>query len=105
MNPRRKRYRPGPSLALSLPSSAVLGSPTEVTVSVNDSSGKPDATFTGKVSFTNTDESASPLSDYTLVAMDKGVHKFEVTSKTKGSQTLKVDSDELKGTSAAITVK
>src|SRR5262249_18501349 len=68
--------------------------------------------YTGKVHFTSTDAAAVLPADYTFVAGDNGIHSFNVTLKTGGSQTVTVtDLNSLTtpplitGTTAAISTR
>ena len=64
------------------------GTAFTVTVTAVDSSGNTVTGYTGKVHFTSTDAAAVLPADYTFVAADNGVHTFNVTLKTAGSQTI-----------------
>ncbi len=87
-------------------SSTTAGTAMQVTVTAVDSSGQTVPSYRGTVHFTSTDGAAVLPADYTFTAADNGVHTFNVTFKTAGSQTLTV-ADPLTGISgmqANITV-
>jgi hypothetical protein len=66
------------------------GTTLQVTVTAVDSAGQVVPGFTGTVHFTSTDGSAVLPADYTFTAADNGVHTFNITLKTAGTQTLTV---------------
>ena len=80
-------------LVVNLPPSVTSGSPQQLSVTVNDASGKANAGFTGTVHFAGGGKDAVLPKDYTFNKEDKGTHQFSVTFKSKGNQTLTVTSD------------
>ncbi len=77
---------------LSAPSSATKGTAFSVTLTVEDAYGNVVTGYTGTVSFTSSDSTASLPANFTFKAGDAGVHTFVngVTMKKKGTQTLTV---------------
>lgn len=67
------------------------GTPFNVTVTAADSSSAAVTSYTGTVHFATGDTLAGLPADYTFVAGDNGVHSFQVTLKTAGSQTITVN--------------
>ena len=95
------------NFAVSTPATARAGDATTVTVSAYDAYGNFSDNFLGTVHLTSSDSQALLPSDYTFTADDAGVHTFDVTLKTAGARTVKVQSTTnaaVKGTSAATTV-
>jgi hypothetical protein len=70
------------------PEQATAGAPTNVTVAALDAAGHLVPNYTGTVSLTSSDTSATLPSDYTFTASDHGYHTFQVTFQTAGSQTV-----------------
>jgi hypothetical protein len=66
------------------------GSSFTVTVSALDSNGNVVPSYRGQVHFSSTDGAASLPSNYTFTASDNGVHRFSVTLRTPGDQTITV---------------
>ncbi len=60
------------------------------TVTVKDAAGAVVTGFLGTVHFTSTDSNALLPADYTFTAADQGVHTFNVTFETPGTQTVSV---------------
>jgi hypothetical protein len=87
-------------------SSTTAGTAMQVTVTAQDSAGQVVPGFTGTVHFTSTDGAAVLPADYTFTAADNGVHTFNVTFKTAGSQSLTVTDplSGITGTLSGITV-
>jgi hypothetical protein len=73
-----------------MPDHVTAGKPTFVTVAATDSSGRPVSNYTGKVQFASSDSAATLPQEYTFTAADRGVHTFQVTMATAGSQTVTV---------------
>ena len=71
-------------------SSKTAGTALQVTVTAIDSAGQVVPSYTGTVHFTSKDGAAVLPADYTFTAADNGVHTFNVTFKTAGSQTLTI---------------
>ncbi len=69
------------------PSSTTAGAATTLTVTANDAAGNTVTNFTGTVTLTSSDGSASLPSAYTFQSGDLGVHQFALTFNTTGSQT------------------
>jgi hypothetical protein len=76
------------SLTMSAPATATAGVAISVTVTAFDVFNNIATGYTGTVHFTSTDAAATLPPDYTFVAADKGVHTFNVTLGTVGSQTI-----------------
>ena len=83
-------------LTISTPTLAVTGFPTTqtagtagtVTVTAKDGGGNTASAYVGTVHFTSTDGAASLPADYTFLPADNGVHVFNVTLKTAGTQSI-----------------
>ena len=101
----------GPPVATSLALSGLtccvtIGAPAAVTVSAQDASGHPVATYAGTINFTSSDVAAALPADYTFLSADAGMHGFAVTFERVGSQTLTatdVRTSSIKG-SATVSV-
>lgn len=74
------------TLVLSAPSSTTLGSTISVTVTARDSHANTATGYTGTVHFTSSDGAATLPANYTFTAGDNGVHAFNVTFNSGGSQ-------------------
>jgi hypothetical protein len=86
--------------------SSTAGSGFTITVTAKDGSGNTATGYIGTVHFTSSDALAVLPADYTFTASDAGVHTFNVTLKTAGSDTITVgdtSSSSLTGT-ASVTV-
>ncbi len=99
----------GPAVAFSItnnPTAVTAGASDSFTVSALDSSGQVAAGYQGLVYFTSTDLSALLPGAYTFTAADRGVHTFNVTFDTAGSQQLYVSEypTGAQGVSGPITV-
>ena len=91
-------------LSVSAPSTAVAGTPINVTVTALDQFGNVATGYTGTVHFTSTDTAAVLPSDSTLTS---GTGTFSVTLETAGSQTITAadkTTASINGTSGAIVV-
>jgi hypothetical protein len=77
------------------------GDSSDVTVTIKDADGNIRTDYTGTITFTATDSSATIPADYTFTAGDDGEHTFTdgVTFKTSGDQTVTATDTE----SSAIT--
>jgi parallel beta-helix repeat protein len=80
-----------PAVASSLvlggyPSPTTAGTANNFTVTAKDAYGNVASGYTGKVHFTSNDAQAVLPADYTYAAGDAGVHTFNATLKTAGSQ-------------------
>src|SRR5260370_2689642 len=87
----------------SSPAGAVL----TVTVTAKDAYGNVATGYNGTVHFTSTDLQAVLPANYTFVAGDNGVHTFNVTLKTAGSDTVTATdtvTSTITGTSSAVNV-
>jgi streptogramin lyase len=91
-------------------SSAVSGTPFDITVTALDTSGYIDTTYQGTVTFSTTDPDASVVlpADYTFTigeGGDHGVHTFSggVTLVTLGDQILTV-TDKVNGITGSVTI-
>ena len=76
------------SLSLSGLSDGIAGNPQTAIVTVSDVYGNAASGYVGTVRFTSTDTQALLPPDYTFTGADAGVHRFPVTLKTAGSQTV-----------------
>ncbi len=70
------------------PSSVVAGSPAQATLTMRDAWGNVATGYTGTVHFTSSDGNAMLPADYTFTAADAGLHSFNVTLKTAGTQSI-----------------
>jgi hypothetical protein len=70
------------------PSPTTAGAAGTITVTAKDNNGNVVAGYTGTVHFKSSDSQAVLPADYTFTAADAGVHTFNVTLKTAGSQSL-----------------
>jgi len=75
-------------LGLRVPEYAAAGQPTTVDVVALDASNHVVQGYTGTVQLTSGDGAATLPSSYTFSASDHGVHRFQVTFGTTGSETL-----------------
>lgn len=97
------------SFAVSTPTSATASTSFAFTVTAKDQFGNTDPNYTGTVKFTSTDSGTgvSLPSSYTFTAADAGVHTFDATLVTAGSQTITAadtTQTSITGTSNSITV-
>ena len=98
------------SLVLSgLPASVVAGTANSLTVTARDAYGNTAAGYTGTVTFSSTDASATLPADYMFTAGDAGVHTFaDVILRTAGTRFVvanDVGNDQISGvTSTRVTV-
>ena len=74
--------------AIAAARSATAGASTQVSVIALDADNHIVQGYTGTVTFTSSDASATLPDDYTFTAADGGVHVFDVTFATTGSETL-----------------
>jgi len=94
---------------LSAPSSAIPGTPFDLTVTAMDAYNNVATGHIGTVHFTSTDGSATLPSDYTFVGGDNGIHTFTggVTFTTAGTQTVTATdtvTPSVTGTSNSVSV-
>ena len=68
--------------------SQVAGNDFSVTVTAKDAYGNTATGYAGMVKFTSSDNQAVLPSNYAFQASDAGVHSFNVTLETKGSQSI-----------------
>ncbi len=95
------------TLGVSIPAASTAGQTVAVKVSALDPGGNIDTDYTGTVTFTSSDGSASLPDDYTFLAADHGVHSFKATLVTAGSKTVTATdtvTGSITGTSAADVV-
>src|SRR5438132_1495771 len=78
------------SLSLSGLSNTVAGTIQTATVTLFAADGTVSTGYTGTVHFSSTDGLAALPADYTFSGTDAGVHRFSVTLKTAGGQTVNV---------------
>jgi sugar lactone lactonase YvrE len=76
--------------AITAPATASVGVAFSVTVTALDAYGNVATGYLGTTHFTSNDHKAILPSDYAFVAGDAGVHTFQVTFKTTGTETLTV---------------
>lgn len=87
-------------LSLTVPSSATAGAAFSITVSAFDALGNVATGYSGTVSFSSSDATATLPANYTFTATDRGRRSFQVTLKHAGSETVTVSdvaSGALKG--------
>jgi hypothetical protein len=87
-----------------MPSNVTPGIPTYVEVVALDASGHRVPNYTGTVSFSSTDGSATLPPSYTFTGSDQGKHIFQVTFGTSGPQTLTVTDGTLTGTASPTVI-
>jgi hypothetical protein len=87
-----------------LPNPVLTSLPANFTVSATDGSGTVVTTYTGTVSFTSSDPQAVLPAPYTFTSADKGVHTFQITFNTVGTQSVTASDGTISGT-ASTTVK
>lgn len=89
-------------------SPTTAGTSQSFTVTVKDSGGNVVPSYTGTVHFTTTDSKAVLPADYTFTAADAGVHTFNATLKSAGTQTITATdsvTSSVTGAQSGITVK
>jgi len=86
------------------PNPAELGEAGNVTVTALDMYGNVATTFTGTVTITSTDPSASLPAPYTYQLSDNGVATFSVTLNTAGTQSIIATSGAVTGAQTGILV-
>jgi hypothetical protein len=95
-------------LIVSLPNHVTVGSPTTVTVTALDQSGRKVPNYTGTISFSSTDPAMTGTdlpSDYTFPASNNGTATFQVTFRTPSATlatTLSVTDGTILGTATPI---
>jgi hypothetical protein len=101
---------PGNRFLVTAPSTAVSGTPFEVSITALDASGNIDTNYQGTVTFSTTDADSAVVlpAGYTFTAGnggDNGVHAFPggVTLVTAGDQTLTI-TDTVSGMSGGFTI-
>src|SRR5207253_2691378 len=78
-------------LVMSAPSGANSGVPFDITVTARDTiSNIVKTDYTGTVTFSSSDMSASLPANYTFTGADAGSHTFSITLRTGGDQTIVV---------------
>jgi streptogramin lyase len=77
--------------------STTAGTVLSFTVTALDADNNVATGYTGTVHFGSTDTKAALPAAYTFTAADKGTHKFNITLKTAGSQTVTVSGTDLPG--------
>jgi len=70
--------------------SATSGTAQAVTVTITDAYGNVATGYTGTVKFSSSDAQATLPANYTFTNKDGGVHTFNVTFRTSGSQSISV---------------
>jgi len=89
------------------PSSITAGNAGTITVTAENSSGQTVATYTGTVFLTSSDGQALLPANYTFTSSDNGVHTFNVTLKTAGTQSITATdtvTSSITGSQTGITV-
>jgi len=89
---------PASNLGLSGLSNAVAGTAQTATATLRDPYGNVATSFRGTVHFSSTDTQAALPADYTFTAADAGTHRFAVTLKTSGSQSVTAASGSMTNT-------
>ncbi|HEV8062993.1 MAG TPA: hypothetical protein VGP68_24140, partial [Gemmataceae bacterium] len=91
---------------ISAQSSATAGNQFSITVTAANSQGSAVAGYTGTISFSSSDPNAVLPANYPFTATDAGVHTFNITLETAGSQSISVadTSDSFDSGSASVTV-
>jgi hypothetical protein len=79
---------PATHITVSMPAASTAGAAFSATVSALDANNQPAAGYAGTVHFTSSDPRAVLPADYTFTAADAGVHTFNVTLATAGSQSV-----------------
>jgi hypothetical protein len=87
-------------LVVNGPTTATVGTPVTLTVTLLDAYGNVATGYTGTVHFSSSDAAAELPADYTFTATDAGTQSFAVTFWTAASQSVTVTdaSDNLTGT-------
>jgi hypothetical protein len=80
--------RPHKKPTTGFPSSVTAGAAGTVTVTALNPDGSVNTGYTGTVHFTSSDPHAVLPADYTFPAADQGVHTFNATLVTAGSQSI-----------------
>jgi hypothetical protein len=94
-------------LVVTAPATATSGSPVSVSVKAVDGGGNTVTGYTGTVHFSSTDGAVTLPANYTFAASDNGIHSFNVTFNTTGSQTVTAtdaNTGTISGTSGTVTV-
>lgn len=94
-------------IAVSAPTSDTAGSPSTVTLTVQDAGGNTITGYTGTVHFTSTDPNAVLPANYTFTTADAGAHTFNFTLKTAGTQSVTATdttTSSITGSQTGITV-
>ena len=76
-----------------------------ITVTAVDAYGNTATSYRGHVHFTSSDSHAHLPGDYSFSSNDSGVHKFTVTLRTKGTQTISVKDTSNGSISGSASVK
>ena len=96
------------SLAVTnFPSPITAGTQGSVTVTAKDASGNTATDYRGTVHFTSSDTQAGLPANYAFTAADAGVHNFNVTLKTAGTQSITATdtaTGSITGSQSGITV-
>ena len=100
------------SVSVALSSISVTGFPAadhigvlhSVTVTAKDGTGNPINGYTGTVTLTSSDPSATLPVPYTFLGSENGVHTFSVTLNTGGTQTITASVGAINGSETGIVV-
>ncbi len=87
-----------------LPSSSNIGAADSFTITAKDPYGNVATGYTGTVSFSSSDGSATLPASHTFTTSDKGVYTSSVTFNTAGTQTLTATDGSLSVTSSGVVV-
>ncbi len=92
-------------LTVMVPSETMVGSPTWLSVRVEDRWGNPSPQYTGTVVFSSSDSKASLPKSYTFRLKDGGTHRFnEVTFQTAGIHYVMISDNKMVSTSNPIVI-
>jgi hypothetical protein len=86
------------------PASVHIGTLHTVTVTAKDGSGTPIPGYTGTVTLSSSDGRATLPAPYTYLGSENGVHTFNVTLNTGGTQTITATSGAVSGMETGIVV-
>ncbi|MFX1284568.1 MAG: DUF3604 domain-containing protein [Promethearchaeota archaeon] len=92
-------------LTVTTPSETVVGSPTWISVRIEDRWGNPTSQYTKTISCSSSDSKASLPKSYTFRLKDGGIHRFDkVTFQTPGIHYITVSNNKLSSTSNPIVI-
>ena len=76
------------SFILTAPPAVTAGTPFNITVTADNSSGATDTGYIGTIQFTSSDVQAGLPASFIFTSADQGTYTFAVTLKTAGSQSI-----------------